>query len=142
MRIIERGRNCMVYKGMIKVNGTWIPTPATFTYSVEDIDAEAYRTQDGVLHRKRIGKVSKLQCKWSIVPDTQEYYAFFDLLDNLPEYFPVQFPHPNGNNTHTEIMYRGNPLQAPMRSYWTDDGHISKWQETSVNFIGREAVAY
>ena len=132
----------MVYKGMIKINGTWIPTPAEFTYSVEDLDAEGYRTQDGVLHRKRIGKVSKLQCKWSIVPDTQEYYDFFDLLDNLPEFFTVQFPHPNGNNEYTETMYRGNPLQAPMRSYWDKDGHISKWQETSVNFIGREAVAY
>lgn len=132
----------MVYKGMIRVNGTWIPTPADFTYSVEDLDAEGYRTQDGVLHRKRIGKVSKLQCKWSIVPDTDEYYAFFDLLDNLPEYFNVTFPHPDGTNMHTEVMYRGNPLQAQMRSYWTDDGHISKWRDTSVNFIGREAREY
>ncbi len=131
----------MVYKGMIQVDGTWIPTPAEFTYSVEDLDAEGYRTQDGMLHRKRIGRVSKLQCKWSIVPDTQEYYDFFDLLNNLPEYFEVSYPHPDGTRV-TETMYRGNPLQAPMRSYWVEDGHISKWQETSVNFIGREAVAY
>lgn len=131
----------MVYKGMIQVDGTWVPTPAEFTYSVEDLDAEGYRTQDGMLHRKRIGRVSKLQCKWSIVPDTQEYYDFFDLLNNLPEYFEVSYPHPDGTRV-TETMYRGNPLQAPMRSYWVEDGHISKWQETSVNFIGREAVAY
>ncbi len=131
----------MVYKGMIRVNGTMIPTPATYTYSVEDVDAEGYRTQDGLMHRKRIGKVSKLQCRWSIIPDTQEYYDFFNLLDNLPEFFPVTFPHPNGSLV-TETFYRGNPLQAPMRSYWVEDGHISKWQDTSVNFIGREAVAY
>lgn len=131
----------MVYKGMIQVDGTWVPTPAEFTYSVEDLDAEGYRTQDGMLHRKRIGRVSKLQCKWSIVPDTQEYYDFFNLLNNLPEYFEVSYPHPDGTRV-TETMYRGNPLQAPMRSYWVEDGHISKWQETSVNFIGREAVAY
>lgn len=132
----------MVYKGMITINGVQIPTPAEFTYTVEDLDAEGYRTQDGVLHRKRIGKVSKLQCKWSIVPDTQEYYDFFDLLDNLPEFFTVTFPHPNGTNNYSEVMYRGNPLQAPMRSYYLEDGHISKWKDTSVNFIGREAVAY
>lgn len=131
----------MVYKEMIKVNGTWIPTPAEFTFSVEDVDSEAFRTLDGMLHRKRIGKVNKLQCKWSIVPDTQEYYDFFNVMDNLPEYFTVQYPHPNGDNTYTEVMYRGNPLQTQMRSYWVD-GHISKWRETSVNFIGREAVAY
>lgn len=132
----------MVYKGMITINGTQIPTPAEFTYSVEDLDAEGYRTQDGLLHRKRIGKVGKLHCKWSIVPGTQDYYNFFNLLDNLPEYFTVVFPHPNGTNNYSLTMYRGNPLQTQMRSYWTDDGHISKWRETSVNFIGREAVAY
>ena len=96
----------MVYKGMLRVNGTWIPTPAEFTYSVEDLDAEGYRTQDGVLHRKRIGKVSKLQCKWSIVPDTQEYYDFFDVMDNLPEYFSVTYPHPAGRKRNRNILQR------------------------------------
>ena len=83
----------MTFRGMIKLNGTWIPTPATLTFNVEDIDSEAFRTQDGVTHRKRIGKVIKLNCKWDIIPDTEQYYEFFNLLDNLPEFFPVQFPH-------------------------------------------------
>lgn len=131
----------MVYKGMLKVNGTWIPTPAEFTFNTEDIDAEAFRTQDGLTHRKRIGKVAKLNCKWSIIPDTQEYYDFFNLMDNLPEFFTVQFPHPNGT-IYTTTMYRGNPLTAPMRSYYTEDGHISKWRDTTVNFIERGAVKY
>ncbi len=133
----------MVYKGMIKVNGHWIPTPAEFTFNTEDIDSEAFRTQDGVTHRKRIGKVIKLNCKWSIVPDTDEYYDFFDIMDNLPEFFTVQFPHPNGTNDFQTTMYRGNPLTAVMRSYYDETtGKISKWRDTSVNFIERGAVAY
>ena len=133
----------MTYKGMMKVNGSWIPTPATFTFNVEDIDSEAFRTQDGVTHRKRIGKVIKLNCKWDIIPDTQEYYDFFNIIDNLPPFFEVQFPHPNGNNTYKTTMYRGNPLTTSMRSYWDEKtGKISKWKDTSVNFIERGATAY
>lgn len=133
----------MTYKGMIKINGVWIPTPATFTFNVEDIDSEAFRTEDGVTHRKRIGKVIKLNCKWDIIPDTQEYYDFFVLMDNLPEFFPVQFPHPNGNNSYTTTMYRGNPLTTSMRSYYDEvTGKVSKWQETSVNLIERGATRY
>lgn len=133
----------MTFRGMIKLNGTWIPTPATLTFNTEDIDSEAFRTQDGVTHRKRIGKVIKLNCKWDIIPDTEQYYEFFDLLDNLPEFFPVQFPHPNGNNTYTTIMYRGNPLTVTMRSYWDENtGKVSKWRDTTVNLIERGAVRY
>lgn len=132
-----------MYNGMININGTWIPTPAEYTFNVEDIDSEAFRTQDGVTHRKRIGKVIKLNCKWQIVPGTQEYYDFFSLLDNLPEFFPVTFPHPNGNNQYTTVMYRGNPLSTQMRSFYDEGtGHISKWRDTSVNFIERGAVQY
>lgn len=133
----------MTYKGMMKVNGSWIPTPATFTFNVEDIDSEAFRTQDGVTHRKRIGKVIKLNCKWDIIPETQEYYDFFKIIDNLPPFFEVQFPHPNGNNAYKTTMYRGNPLTASMRSYWDEkNGKVSKWKDTSVNFIERGATAY
>lgn len=133
----------MTYKGMIKVNGSWIPSPATFTFNVEDIDSEAFRTQDGVTHRKRIGKVIKLNCKWDIIPDTQEYYDFFNIVDNLPPFFEVQFPHPNGNNEYKTTMYRGNPLTASMRSYWDEKaGKVSKWKDTSVNFVERGATAY
>ena len=133
----------MTFRGMIKINGTWIPTPATFTFNVEDIDSEAFRTQDGVTHRKRIGKVIKLNCKWDIIPETQEYYDFFNLLDNLPEFFQVQFPHPNGNNEYRTVMYRGNPLTSTMRSYWDEStGKVSKWRDTTVNLIERGAVKY
>ena len=133
----------MTYKGMMKVNGSWIPTPATFTFNVEDIDSEAFRTQDGVTHRKRIGKVIKLNCKWDIIPETQEYYDFFKIIDNLPPFFEVQFPHPNGNNAYKTTMYRGNPLTASMRSYWDEkNGKVSKWKDTYVNFIERGATAY
>lgn len=133
----------MVYNGMIKINGNWIPTPATFNFNVEDVDSEAFRTNDGKAHRKRIGKVIKLNCKWDIIPDTQTYYDFFNIMDNLPEFFPVQFPHPNGTNNYTITMYRGNPLTASMRSYYDENtGKVSKWKETSVNLIQQEAVTY
>lgn len=129
--------------GMIKVNGTWISSPAEFTFNVEDIDSEGFRTKNGKTHRKRIGKVIKLNCKWSIVPDTSEYYAFFTIMDNLPEFFEVVFPHPNGTNEYTTTMYRGNPLSASMRSYFNETtGKISKWKDTSVNFIEQEAKSY
>lgn len=132
----------MVYKGMIQVNGTWIPTPAAFEYSTEDRDTEGFETTDGTVHRHRVGKRGKLTCSWDIVPDTQEYYDFFRLLDNLPEFFPVSFPYPDGTRK-TLQMYRGNPLSASMRSYWNEGSKkISKWKDTKCNFIEQYARKY
>lgn len=128
----------MMYKGMLCINGVWIPTPASFDFSVEDLESYANRTADGLMHRTRIGKKIKLQCSWPFILGTREYYSFFDLLDNLPMFFPVIFPHPNGNNRYTMEAYRGNPLSASMRSYYdTATGKISIWKDTKVNFIER-----
>lgn len=100
----------MVYKGLLKINGTWILTPATLDYQIEDLDTEdgTFQSTDGTVHRSRVGKRGKLICTWDFTPDTDEYYAFWNLLDNLPEFFPVDFPYPNGTRQVFQ-MYRGNP---------------------------------
>lgn len=46
----------MVYKGMLKINGIWVPTPTTFDFSTEDLEDEAFRTADGLMHRQRVGE--------------------------------------------------------------------------------------
>lgn len=128
----------MAYKGMLKINNIWVPTPTTFDFSTEDLEDEAFRTADGLMHRQRVGKKIKLTCVWQVIPESNEYYSLVSLLDGLPEFFPVQFPHPNGNNNYVITAYRGNPLSTSMRSYY-DNGKkkISYWKNLKVNFIER-----
>lgn len=78
----------MVYKGMLKINGIWVPTPTTFDFSTEDLEDEAFRTADGLMHRQRVGKKIKLACAWQVIPESDEYYSLVSLLDGLPEFFP------------------------------------------------------
>lgn len=131
-----------VYKGLLQINGTWIPTPATLEYSIEDLDTDGFQSTDGTVHRNRVGKRGKLTCTWDLVPDAEEYYKFWDLLDSLPQFFPVNFPYPDGTRK-TLSMYRGNPLSATMRSYYSEGTHkISKWKDTKCNFIEQYARKY
>lgn len=128
----------MTYKGMVCINGTWIPTMAELDFSVEDIDIDSGRTADAKMHRKRIGKKIKLSCGWDYIPDTQEFYNLFNLLDNLPEYFTIVFPHPNGNNKYQIEAYRGNPLTTKMLVFREiNNQKKSLWTGLKINFIER-----
>lgn len=127
----------MVCKGMVQVNGIWIPTPASLKVGVKQLDTSGHRTQDGLLHRNMIGRKKTIDCVWSIIPDTDEYYAFFRIMENLPEFFPFVYPHPNGNNYTSITAYVGD-ISATMLSYWNKgDRKVSRWRDTSANFIER-----
>ena len=129
----------MIYKGMLKVNGVWIPSPTTFDFAVEDLDLEAFRTADGLMHRQRIGSKINLSCTWEEIPEPAEFYELVELLNSLPEFFPVQFPHPNGDNAYVMTAYRAASMTTPMRGYYYDRqaGKISTWHGLKTKFIER-----
>lgn len=122
----------------MQVNGIWLPCPAQLDVNTEDLDIDSFRTTDGLMHRQRISKKIKLSVSWNVIPQSNEFYSLYQVLDNLPEFFTVTFPHPNGNNFYSITAYRGNPLSVSMRSFYnTENGNISKWQNLKVNFIER-----
>lgn len=126
----------MVFKGMLRIDGEWIPTPSSFDYSEEDIDAKAFRTADALLHRQRVAKKIHVSFSWDLIPDSNEHHRLFTKLSSLPEFFKIQFPHPNGNNNYVMTAYRGNPLTTSMMSYYDEkNGKISRWQNMKCDFI-------
>lgn len=120
---------------MITINGITLPVPSQFDFSTEDVDAEAFRTTDGLMHRQRMGSKIKLTVTWNALPGSVEFAELVRLLDNLPEFFTLQFPHPIGG-TKTITAYRGNPLSVSMRRYLSD-GQMALWQNLKVSFIER-----
>lgn len=128
----------MKYKGEIKVNGLWLPSVTTLDFSVEDLDLEAFRSTDGLLHRQRVGNKIKLSCAWQIIEDDGDYRETFNALDNLPEFFVMQFPHPGGNLSFEITAYRG-PLSTSMKTFYWDrqNRKLAQWQNLKTNFIER-----
>ncbi|HEX2986154.1 MAG TPA: hypothetical protein VHO71_04990 [Caproiciproducens sp.] len=128
----------MKYIGEIKANGFWLPSTTTLDFSVEDLDLDAFRTTDGLLHRQRVGKKIKLNCAWQIIPDNDDFKETFNILDNLPEYFTLQFPHPGGNLTFEITAYRG-PLSTSLKTfYWDRQSHkLGLWENLKTDFIER-----
>jgi len=128
----------MKYPGEMKVNGVWLPSVTTFDFSTEDLDLDAFRTTDCLMHRQRAGKKIKLSCAWQIIEDNDDYKETFNVLDNLPEYFLMQFPHPGGNLAFEITAYRG-PMSTSMKTfYWNRQNHkLALWQNLKTNFIER-----
>ena len=75
-----------------KINGTPIPSPTEASVSIEDLEVDAYRTADGVLHRERARQgVRKVSFKYDIL--TQSEYA--SLLTQLsPLFFELTYLDP------------------------------------------------
>lgn len=125
-------------KNMLKINGIWVFNPAQFNFSVEDLDDTTLRTANGLLYRQRVAKKIKLSVSWNVIPESKEFFELVYLLDNLPEFFTMIFPHPNGNNQYSMTAYRGNPLSMSMRCFYQNStGLVSLWKELKVNFIER-----
>ena len=128
----------MKYIGEIKVNGVWLPSVTTLDFSTEDLDLDAFRTSDALMHRQRVGKKIKLSCAWQIIPDNDDFKETFNVLDNLPEYFPLVFPHPGGNLSFQITAYRG-PLSTSMKTFYYDRQRhkLALWTNLKANFIER-----
>lgn len=48
-----------------KINGTTIPTPTTYTYSIEDLSSEETgRTMNGVMHKDVVATKATYACTW------------------------------------------------------------------------------
>ena len=128
----------MTYQGELKVNGVWLPSVTTLDFSTEDLDLDAFRTSDALMHRQRAGKKIKLSCAWQIIDNDEDYRETFRVLDNLPEYFPLVFPHPSGDLQFEITAYRG-PLSTSLKTFLWDSQNqrLAQWNNLKTNFIER-----
>lgn len=97
----------------------YVKSPSTYDYELEDVsESDAGRTEDAMMHKKRIGQVNKINLAWQNIrtPVARDLISMFQ-----PEYFYVNFLDPLTGTYHTEYMYRGN-VSASMYSHWDGTG--------------------
>ena len=115
----------------IKINGIYVPTPASFDWQMSDLDASAERSASGHLIRERIRSgVRKITFSWNVLKDMQKFYDFISTLESLPAEFEMEYPDANGKLVK-KIMYRAD-VTANMYKYTDNKGH---WKDLKTSFI-------
>lgn len=109
------------YNPIVSVDGVAVPCPSSYTYNLEDTSAaDAGRTEDGVMHKKRIGQVVGLDLAWQNIPTS----AVSQILQAFnPEYITVVYLDAMQGTTVTKIFYVGNrsaPMYNARKGLWSN----------------------
>ena len=91
---------------IISVNGASCPCPSAYEYGFYDVSmSDSGRTEDGTIHKNRIGSSVKLQMQWNAVTPavaSQILKLFGD------EYFTLVYFDDNDGANRTGTFYRGD----------------------------------
>ena len=115
------------YNPIKSVNSVAIPSPSSYQWEREDLsDSSAGRTEDGKMHKNRIGYKVALSLSWQNVKTavaSQVLKAF------APEYISVRYLDPEEGTYVTKTFYVGNRT-APMYN-----GELGVWSNISFKII-------
>lgn len=112
---------------------TTLPVPSEYTVELQDVSQpDAGRTQDGKMHKKRIGQLRKLHLKWWNI-DTATVYQILSAFQE--EYLEVFFWDPVRGQYSQNIFYVGD---RNMPAY---SGVLDIWSDLEFNLIQRAVVA-
>lgn len=109
------------YNPIVSVDGVAVPCPSSYTYNLEDTSAaDAGRTEDGVMHKKRIGQVVGIDLAWQNIPTSQvsQILQAFN-----PEYITVVYLDAMQGTTVSKIFYVGNrsaPMYNARKGLWSN----------------------
>lgn len=111
------------------VDGVSIPCPSSYLWKLEDVSApDAGRTEDTVMHKKRIGQLVGLELSWQNISTAK---ASKILQAFNPEYISVRYLDPMANGYVTSTFYVGN------RSVPMYNATLDVWSNVSFNIIKR-----
>ncbi len=114
------------------VDGKSVKCPSSYLWKLEDVSAsDAGRTEDTMMHKKRIGQLVGIELSWQNIP-TSEVSAILRAFN--PEYIKVCYLDAMQGKYVTSEFYVGN-RSAPM--YNAAKG---LWQNVSFNLIERSGV--
>ena len=117
---------------MLKVNGTSLPCPASFQWSLQDISAsDAGRTQDGQMQKMLVTQKRKLVVEWSF-KDWSEAATILQTV-NASEYLSVEYPDMLSGTYETRTFYVGDRT-VPVKLWWINRKLVEK---VSFDFIER-----
>ncbi len=111
---------------------TDVPCPSSYTWDMEDVsESDAGRTQDGAMHKKRIGQVVAISLSWRNITDA----AVSKILKTFnSEYLKVNYYDAMAGTFQTLIFYVGNRT-APMYNK-----RLGLWQNLSFKIIDKNGV--
>lgn len=111
------------------VNGAAVKCPSSYLWKQEDVSAaDAGRTEDCKMHKKRIGKVVGLELVWNSL-STAEVSAILTAFE--PEYITVRYLDARQGGYVTSEFYVGD-RSAPLYNSVLDI-----WENLSFNIIER-----
>lgn len=109
-----------------------VKCPSSFQWTLEDVSApDAGRTEDVVMHKKRIGQVVALQLSWQNIT-TAEVSAILKAFN--PEYIDVNYLDPMQGGYITKTFYVGN------RSTPLYNAVLGLWSNVSFNIIEQDGA--
>jgi len=114
------------------VDGKYIKCPSSYLYKLEDVSAaDAGRTEDTMMHKKRIGQVIGIELSWQNITtaEVSELLKAFD-----PEYIEVCYLDAKEGKFMTSQFYVGN-RSAPLYN-----SRMGVWQNVSFNIIERSGA--
>ena len=117
------------YNPLESVGGVAVPCPSTYEYKLSDVSAaDAGRTEDGLMHKMRIGQKVHLQLAWNGIT-TANASTILNAFNN--EYISVKYLDPMQNSYVTKTFYVGD------RSVPAYSVRLGLWQNISFNVIER-----
>lgn len=112
------------------VDGKFVPSPSSpsgYQWSLQDVSAsDAGRTEDALMHKKRIAQKVKLQLSWQNIP-TEKASIILNAFD--PEYIEVCYLDPKVGGYVTKTFYVGDRT-TPMYN-----STLNLWSNVSFNII-------
>lgn len=117
----------MIYPGELYIDGVKVPTPQSYSWSIEDLDSEegtGRNNASGEMFRDRVATKRKLGFTWPplSVADTSRLLRALE-----PEFISVRYFDARDGDERTAIFYVG-PQSA-------NCGHRSRWLGITANLI-------
>lgn len=114
---------------IMSVDGKAVKCPSSYLWKLEDIsEADAGRTEDVKMHKKRIGQFVGLELAWQNIK-TADVSAILKAFD--PEYINVKYLDAKEGKYLTKEFYVGN-RSAPLYN-----ARKALWSNVSFNIIER-----
>ena len=102
------------------INGNYVKTPTSYTWDEQDISqSDAGRTEDGLMHKKRIRRAVKLNLDWKNI-SLQDASDILKLFEN--EYLSVNYLDVKQGGYQTKTFYVGDrtaPAYNVKLNVWT-----------------------
>lgn len=116
-----------LYNPIVSVDGVAVRSPSVYQWSLQDVSSpDAGRTEDALMHKKRIAQKVKIQLAWNNIriEDASTILNAFD-----KEYLEIVYLDPKAGGYLTKTFYVGDRA-APMYN-----NTCNVWSNVAFNII-------